>query len=664
MQKDRGRPDPDELLRQVEAEEQKRSRGKMKVFLGYSAGVGKTYTMLEEARHQKEAGIDVVVACVESHGRKETEELLVGLDSVPLREIKYHGIQIREFDLDAVLARHPQLVLVDELAHTNAPGSRHAKRHQDVQELLDAGIDVFTTLNIQHLESLNDAVERISGILVKETIPDSVLDEANEIKIVDLPPKELIQRFKEGKVYVPEQVAVALDNFFNEGNLIALREMTLRRAAEHVDEEMLAYMQTRSIPGPWPVGERLLVCIGNNKTLNDRVVRTGKRLADELRADWIAIYVETPAHNRLSRKARHEALRGMELAASLGAKTVTNFGISISDEVVRYARKNNVTRIIVGHPVRARWREQLFGSVADQIVRMSGAIDLLVIGELKPYSGDHDEDRGPRKPIQIRKPYLYSVWLVLLVSIFCTLIRTFISPTNVVMFFLIGVVIAAITWGLKPAIFTAAMSVLAFDFFFVPPALTLRVTDSEYLITFGAFLFVGVVISFLVVRARDFAMAAKRREEYTSTLYALSLDLSSSREVSDIMEVVASHVSRACHCKSAFLVPSNGILSIAYVSEGLNLDEKDLTAAEWTFKAGMPAGKDTDTLSSALLRYYPLRTVNGVIGVMGVLSDSHEDFVKMEQERLLQSFASQAAIALERGQLWDQVCKAKKADER
>ncbi|MGD0818685.1 MAG: DUF4118 domain-containing protein [Methanomassiliicoccales archaeon] len=657
-----GRPDPDELLKQVEAEERKQARGKLKVFLGYSAGVGKTYTMLEEAQSQREKGTDVVVACVESHGRKETEELLVGLESIRLKEIKYRGIVVKEMDSDAVLARRPQLVLVDELAHTNAPTSRHTKRFQDVDEFLNAGIDVFTTLNIQHLESVNDAVEQISGIRVKETIPDSVLDEANEIKIVDLPPKELITRFKEGKVYVPNRANVALENFFNEGNLIALREMTLRRAAEHVDEQMLAYMQTRSIPGPWPVGERLLVCIGNSQTLNDRVVRTGRRLADELKAEWIAIYVETPAHNRMSRKARQEALKGVELATSLGAKMITSFGISIADEVIRIAKKNNVTRIIVGHPVHARWRERLFGSVADQIVRMSGAIDLIIISELKQSGANSGEREERPVPLIKRNPYWYSIWLVLFLSIFCTLIRTFISPTNVVMFFLIGVVVAAISWGLRPAIFTAAMSVVAFDLFFVPPILTFRVSDSEYLITFGAFLFVGVVISLLVVRARDLALATQRREEYTSTLYALSLDLASSKEIYDILETVAMHVSRSCHLKSAYLLPNEDDLKVAYTSAGLDLDEKDMTAAIWTLRSGMAAGKDTDTLSSASLKYYPLRTVNGVIGVMGVKPEEQEGFVKMEQERLLQAFASQAAIALERGQLWDQICKTTKAE--
>jgi two-component system, OmpR family, sensor histidine kinase KdpD len=655
-----GRPNPDELLKKVEAEERKQARGKLKVFLGYSAGVGKTYTMLEEAQRQKEKGVEVLVACVESHGRKETEELLAGLESIPLRSIEYRGIELREMDLDATLARHPQLVLVDELAHTNAPGSRHVKRYQDVKELLDAGIDVFTTLNVQHLASVNDAVEQISGVRVKETIPDSVLDEANEIKLVDLPPKELIQRFKEGKVYIPDRIGIALENFFNEGNLIALREMTLRRAAEHVDEQMLAYMQTRSIPGPWPVGERLLVCIGNSQTLNERVVRTGRRLADELKADWYAIYIETPAHNRLSRKARQEALKGIELASSLGAKTVTSFGISIADEVIRFAKKNNVTRIIVGHPVHGGWRERIFGSVPDQIVRMSGAIDLIIISDIRPSDLEAGEREERSKPILKRNPYWYSIWLVLLISILCSFLRTFISPTNLVMLFLIGVVVAAISWGLRPAIFTAAMSVLAFDFFFVPPTLTLRISDSEYLITFGAFLFVGVLISLLVVRARDLAFAAQRREEYTSTLYALSLDLASSREIRDILETVASHVSRTCHCRSAMLIPDGDELKVAYASQGLTIDEKDMTAANWSLRSGISAGKDTETLSSALLKYYPLRTVNGVVGVMGVQSKEQEGFVKMEQERLLQAFASQAAIALERGQLWDRLCKAEK----
>jgi two-component system sensor histidine kinase KdpD len=652
-----GRPNPDELLAQIEEDERKQKRGKLKIFFGYSAGVGKTYTMLEEAQHRKEQGMDLVVACVESHGRKETEELLEGLEPLPLREIEYRGIKIKEMDLDAVLVRHPQLALVDELAHTNVPGSRHAKRYQDVEELLGAGIDVYTTLNVQHLESMNDVVAQISGVRVKETIPDSVFDDAEEIKIVDLPPQELMQRFREGKVYVPEQAAVAIENFFNEGNLTALREMTFRRAAEHVDEQMLEYMQSRSIPGPWPAGERLLVCIGNSQTLNERLVRTGRRLADELQAEWFVLYVETLAHSRLSRRARQQALRGIELASSLGAKTASSFGVSIAEEVVRYARKNNVTRIIVGRPLRAHWRELIFGSVADQIVRLSRSIDLFIISELGPRSAEGVEKEELPKRAFSRTAYWYSIWLVMLISILGMLIKTLISPTNVVMVYLIGVVVAAISWGLWPAIFTSAFSVLAFDFFFVPPSLSFRVTDSEYFITFGAFLFVGIVISLLVAREREYASAAQRREDYTSSLYSLSVDLASAKGINEVLETVSRHVARSCHCKSAYLLPENGLLKLVHASKDLKFDEKEMTAANWTFKTGFAAGKDTETLSSASLKYYPLRTPNGVVGVMGVQSEEQKDFIKLEQERLIQAFAIEVALDLERMHLWDRVCR-------
>ncbi|HUL39365.1 MAG TPA: DUF4118 domain-containing protein [Methanomassiliicoccales archaeon] len=657
------RPDPDELLTQIEKAERKSAQGKLKIFLGYSAGVGKTYTMLEEAQRQKEKGRDVLVACVESHGRKETEELLIGLEVVKRRTLEHRGVTLTEMDLDAVLARKPQLALVDELAHTNAPGGRHSKRYRDVQELLEAGIDVYTTLNIQHLESMNDAVSQITGIKVQETIPDLVLDEASEIKIVDLPPKELIQRFKEGKVYIPDQASRAIENFFNEGNLIALREMTLRKAAEHVDEQMLEYMQTRSIPGPWPAGERLLVCIGNSQNLNERVVRTGLRLAGELKAEWFAIYIETPAHNRLSRQARQHALQGLELATSLGAKTSTSFGISISDEVLRFARKNNITRIIIGHPQKARWREFLFGSVADQIVRMSGPIDMIIISDVGPAGSEAIlKPVMPMIPFRIH-PYFYSVWIVLLVSILGLFISSLISPTNLVMFYLIGVAFSAILWGLWPAIFTAAMSVLAFDFFFVPPKLSMHISDSEYFITFGAFLFVAVAIGLLVARMRDYASAAQRRENYASTLLALSVDLASANSISEVLDFVSNHIARSCRCRSAFLISDNGALSLAKLSGDLMIADKEIMAAHWAFEKGVPAGKGTDTLTTASLKFYPLRTANAVVGVMGIQFEQKEETVEFELERLLQAFASQAAIAIERTQLWNLICKGGKKIE-
>jgi two-component system sensor histidine kinase KdpD len=657
------RPNPDELLQQVVKEEKKRSRGKLKVFLGYSAGVGKTYAMLEDAHRRKDRGTDVVIALLESHGRKETEALLVGLETISPRKVEYRGIRLNEPDIDAVLARRPRLVLVDELAHTNAPGSRHLKRYQDVQELLEAGIDVYTTLNIQHLDSMNDAVAQITKVKVHETIPDSVLDEADEIKIVDIPPDELMQRFREGKVYIPAQAEIAVENFFTEGNLIALREMTFRRAAEHVDEQMLEYMKIRSIPGPWPVGETLLVCIGNSRTLNERLVRTGRRLADELKAEWYAIYVETPAHSRLSRKDRMEAMRGLELAAKMGAKTATSFGVSIAEEVVRFARKNNVVRIIVGRPPRSWWQEIVFGSVASQIVGLSGPIDILIITDVGEREMVHGErEARPKKPF-IKNHYFYCIWLVLILTIIAYFAKQYLSPTNLVMLYLIGVVIAAVTWGLGKAIFTAAVSVVMFDFFFVHPYFSFQIGDTEYLITFAAFLFVGVVISLLVVRSKDNAAAAQRREEYTSALYALSIDLASANEIERALEIVSGHVKRSCNCLSAYLLPYGNCLGVVYSDSGLDLDEKEMTAANWTYRNGIASGKDTDTLSSASLKYYPLRTPSGVVGVMGIKPEEQEGIIRLEQERLIEAFTSQTALAVERIEFWNQIYRSDKQGE-
>ncbi|MBI0582875.1 MAG: sensor histidine kinase KdpD [Methanomassiliicoccus sp.] len=657
------RPNPDELLKQVVKEEKKRSRGKLKVFLGYSAGVGKTYAMLEDAHRRKDRGADIIVALLESHGRKETEELLVGLEIVPPRLIEHRGIRIEEPDIDAVMARGPELVLVDELAHTNAPGSRHLKRYQDVHELLEAGIDVYTTLNIQHLDSMNDAVAQITGVKVHETIPDSVLDDADEIKIVDIPPNELMQRFREGKVYIPSQAAIAVEHFFTEGNLIALREMTFRSAADHVDEQMLEYMKIRSIPGPWPVGETLLVCIGNNRTLNERLVRAGRRLADELKADWYAIYVETPAHSRLSRKDRMEAMRGLDLAAKMGAKTATSFAVSIAEEVVRFARKNNVIRIIVGRLPRPWWQELVFGSVASQMVSLSGPIDILIItGDSEKEKEDGEREAGAKKPF-VKSHYFYCIWLVLIITIIAYFAQQYLSPTNLVMFYLIGVVVAAVTWGLWKAVFTAAVSVVMFDFFFVPPHYTFQIADTEYGITLVAFLFVGVAISFLVVRSKDNASAAQRREEYTSALYALSIDLASANGIERALEIVSGHVKRSCDCLSAFLLPYEGCLEVAYSYGDLDLDEKDMTAAGWTYRNGISSGKDTDTLSSAALRYYPLRTPSGVVGVMGIKPEEQDGIIRLEQERLIEAFASQTAMAIERIEFWNQICRSGKQGE-
>jgi two-component system sensor histidine kinase KdpD len=417
-------------------------------------------------------------------------------------------------------------------------------------------------------------------------------------------------------------------------------------------------MKIRSIPGPWPVGETLLVCIGNSKTLNERLIRTGRRLADELKAEWYAIYIETPAHSRLSRKDRMEAMRGLELAAKMGAKTATSFGVSIAEEVVRFARKNNVIRIIVGRPPRPFWQELIFGSVASQIVSLSGPIDILIITDVSEEETEEGEREKRPMRVLIKNHYVYSIWLVFALTILAYLAKPYLSPTNLVMVYLIGVVVAAVTWGLWPAIFTASMSVLIFDFFFISPFFSFRIGDTEYIITFAAFLFVGAVISLLVVRSKDNASAAQRREEYTSALYALSVDLASANDIRTALEIVSGHVKRSCNCLSAYLLPYGSDLGVAYSDGGLDLDEKEMTAANWTYANGVPSGRDTDTLSTASLRFYPLRTPSGIVGVMGIKPQEQEGEVQAEEEQLIEAFASQTALAVERLEFWNQLCRS------
>src|SRR5512135_1032865 len=391
------RPDPDALLVQAQAEE--RHRGKLKIFLGYAAGVGKTFAMLEAAHQRKREGVDVVVGYVETHKRADTEGMLAGLEILPRKNIEYHGVQLAEMDVDAVIARRPALVLVDELAHSNAQGSRHPKRYIDVEEVLDAGIDVYTTLNIQHLESLNDVVAQVTGVIVRETVPDHVIDQASEIEVIDLPPDELLTRLKEGKVYIPDQAARAIQEFFRKGNLTALREMSFRRAAERVDNQMRSYMRTRAIPGVWPAGERLLVCISPSPYA-EKIVRTARRLADELNADWFVVYVEVATKPELNPVKRARIDATLRLAESLGAKARTIAGRTIPEAVFAYARKHNISKIVVGKPLLPRWREWLSGSVVDQLVYGSGDIDIYVISaNIEGKGHTIPEDWMPHRPI-------------------------------------------------------------------------------------------------------------------------------------------------------------------------------------------------------------------------------------------------------------------------
>jgi two-component system sensor histidine kinase KdpD len=583
-----------------------------------------------------------------------------------------------EMDVDAVLARRPQLALVDEFAHTNAPGSRHPKRHQDVEELLAAGIDIYTTLNIQHLESLNDIVAQITGVTVRETIPDRVLDEADEIEVVDLPPGELVRRLREGKVYVPEQAARAVQRFFRQGNLTALREIALRRAAERVDDQMLAYMQARAIPGPWPAHERLLVLVSPSG-LSERLVRTAKRLADELDAEWSALYVGAPGHGDLPAERREQVARVLRLAEDLGAKVVTMPGTSVPDVALAYARQHNITKIVAGRPLRPRWREILRGSTADQLLRQSGAIDVYLISSEEPRPVARPA--GWKLSGSLRR-YLQSTLLVvgatvvgfaldpalsldkwrLLMRFLETGVRPsvplhepVIEQTNLVMLYLVAVVVSALNWGRGPAILASVLSVVCFDFLFVTPYLTFAVSDTQYVLTFIGLLVVGVVMSTLAARAREQAEAAQRREAETAELYDLSRDLAGAVGIAEILRTLARHVEQTFHCQVIVLLPSDAPgsrLSPAVASDRLKIDEHEAAVADWVYRHGQPAGQQTDTLPAARLRYLPLKTARGVVGVLGVGGASlFERPLTAEERRTMEVIASQASLAIERAQL-------------
>lgn len=652
------RPDPDQLLARIHIEENRHGRGRLKVFLGYAAGVGKTFAMLEAAHQRKEGRLDVVVGVIETHGRVETEHLLIGLEVLPRKQIYYRSVSLSELDLDAVLSRAPQLVLVDELAHTNAPGSRHTKRYQDVEELLAAGIDVYTTLNIQHLESLNDVIAQITGVTVRETVPDSIIDSATEIELVDLPPDELLNRLNEGKVYVPEQASRAIQKFFRKGNLTALRELSMRRAAERVDDQMRAYMQTQAIPGPWPAAERLLVCISPSP-LAERLVRSTRRLADELNAEWLAIYVETPAHASLTDDQRTRISKNLILAEELGARSITLPGDSVPEIVLQYAREHNVTKIIVGKPLRPRWREILFGSVVDQLVRTSGKIDVYIIsGVVSPAI---TRDIVPLRSPQGWMRYLYAFLIFLGATAISSLFHTRISPTNLVMIYLLAVVITASYLGRGPSILVSFLSVIGFDYFFVPPFLTLAISDTEYLLTFIGLFGVGLVISALTARVRDQAEVAQRREAETATLYDLSRDLSIAEGLDEVVQTITANISQT-FAREVILFLPEGQDELAIkpytLNPNFNLDNNEVAVAAWAYKHSEPAGRGTDTLSASDGRYIPLKTANGVVGVLGMKPKDQVSVLSADQRRLLSTFASQAALAIERAQLAE---KAKSA---
>jgi two-component system, OmpR family, sensor histidine kinase KdpD len=654
------RPDPDALLTRVQEEETQQTRGKLKIFFGATAGVGKTYAMLEAAHERRQEGVDVVVGWVDTHGRAETEALLERLEVLPRHTVTYRGTTLDEFDLDAALARRPALILMDELAHTNAPGARHAKRWQDVEELLDAGMHVYTTVNVQHLESLNDVVAQITGVRVRETVPDSILEQADEVELIDLPPDDLLQRLREGKVYVPEQARRALDHFFSKGNLIALRELALRRTADRVDEQMQVYRHAHAITETWPTTERLLVCVSPSP-LSRRLVRATRRMAARLRAEWLAVYVETPAHLRLPEADRDRVIQTLRLAEQLGAETVTLSGQSVSEELLTYARARNVSKIVVGKPLRPRWREVVFGSVVDELARNTDDIDVYVI------SGEHDDFRPPSTRLQEQTSNGSAYGWVLAVVVCCTALDWLLFPilekANLVMVYLLGVTLVAMRGGRIAAITASVLSVAAFDFFFVTPYLSFGVSDLEYLVTFAVMLLVALVISTLTVRLRQQAGAARHRERRTAALYALSRELASTPDTNSLLRAAARHLHEVFEGQVSLLLPdATGHLQPWSIgadgpSQGLGdqllftLDTKEHAVAQWVYEHRQVAGLGTTTLPSAEALYVPLLGARGAVGVFGIRPAQPRRLLAPEQFHLLETFASQIALGIERAVL-------------
>lgn len=642
------RPDPEDLLDAARSEEQRKRQGKLKIFFGAAPGVGKTYTMLEAAQKRREEGIDIIVGIAETHGRKETEALLTGLEMLPRHIQTYRGRDIAEFDIDQALKRAPALIVVDELAHTNAPESRHKKRWQDVQELLTAGISVYTTVNVQHLESLNDIVRQITGVVVRETLPDSFLERADEIELIDLPPDDLLQRLKEGKVYIPEQAEKAMANFFRKGNLIALRELALRRTADQVDEQMEHYRRSAGVHEIWPASERILVCVGPNPR-SIRLIRAARRMAAGLRTEWIAVHVEAPSHVKPSAEDLKKLAEHMRLAESLGAQVVTLTGHKASEEILNYAREHNVSKIIVGKPTHPRWKDKLLGSPLDELVRGSGDIDIYVI------TGDSAEEtikqavRKPAARIPAREWY-WSLGSVAVCTAVSRLVFPYFEQINIIMIYLLGIVVTSTLTGRWPALVTTLLSVAAFDFFFVPPHFTFAVSDVRFIVTFGVMFVVASVITRLTLRIREQADASRKREKNTAALYALSQELARERKKERIFDLAVKHLNEVSQCQIAILVlDEGGNLTVGKTGvHTFAVDQKELGVAQWVFDNRQTAGRGTDTLPGAKALYLPMIASFGAVGVIGVLPETPERVFDPEDIHFLESFVNQTAMAIER----------------
>ena len=660
------RPSPEALLAAARREE--RRVGKLRIFVGAAPGVGKTYEMLHQAHARKKDGYDVIVGIVETHGRKETDALLQGLEVIPRRRVSYKGQMFDEMDLDAIIGRRPQIVLVDELAHTNVEGSRHPKRYLDVEELMSHGIDVYTTVNIQHIESLNDVVAQITHVRVRETVPDAVFDHADAVELVDLTPDDLIQRLKEGKVYIPKQAERALENFFSPANLTALRELALRRTAERVDDQLLTEMQARAIQGPWPAGERILVCISDDPR-SAGLVRYAKRLADRLHGPWAALYVEGRRSAQLSEEERDRIADTLRLAEALGGEAVTlpAGDRNIADDVIGYAQANNVTQIVIGKSTRTRWFEILHGSVVHDLVRRSGNISVHVI------AGDTIAgDNIPKKSVRPAAPeasfnarsYIAALAAVALALGFSELIQTWIGAGNVDLVFLTAIVAIAVRLGLLPSLLASVAAAVVYNFFFLPPIYTFTIADPANVVAFGLFTLVAIIVSSVAARARTQAVAALDRARVTDLLYSFSRKLAGAGTLDDVLWATAYQTALMLKVRVMLLLPENGAIAVkaAYPPEDI-LDEADLAAAKWAWENDRAAGRGSDTLPGARRLFLPMRTGRGAVGVMGMDNDKPGPLLTPDQRRLLDALRDQGALAIERVGLVEEMDRVERIAE-
>jgi two-component system, OmpR family, sensor histidine kinase KdpD len=646
------RPNPDDLLARAEAEEAQAQRGSLRVFFGYAAGVGKTYSMLENAHRAHAEGREVLVGYVEPHTRPDTLALVTGLDVLSAKEIDYRGVKLREFDVDAALARRPDVILVDELAHTNAEGSRHTKRWQDVDELLSAGINVWTTLNVQHMESLNDVIGQITGITVRETVPDDIFDAADELELVDISPEELLARLQAGKIYVPEQAQRAMQSFFSKGNLTALREMSLRQAARRIHTDVELARRIQAVSQPWATAERLLVCVGPSPT-TARVIRTAKRMAAALDAPWIAVAVDTkdvtdgsPGRSRIAQHFR--------LAERLGAETATIAGQDVAGTILDYAHSRNVTKILIGKTHQPRWRRFLLRSVVDDILDNSGDIDVYVIHGEK--ESEESVAAGAAPSRKTWGPYLGAACMIAVGGFAAMALKTLHladSEANTVMLFLAAVAFVAVRFGRGPAILASLLAVMAFDFFFVPPFLTFAASNAQYVVTFGVMLVIGLIISTLTSRLKRQVESTRLRERQTSTLYQLGKQLSSLYGGVFLVSAAAKRIAEMCGGEVAvYLHQPSGPPQLAFgYDTAIAQHPVSVAAAQWVIEHDQIAGTATNTLPNAAGLFVPIAASQRVLGAIAVRVPDAERLLDPEKRRLLEACANQLALALERDEM-------------